>query len=98
MQAISDHFDVAKSSVYNILNDFMNVIIINVDKFIRWPSKGECLVIEESFKSKAEFPGSKKKDHFMKLKRTLHTHVLSPSYKCITWQILHSADHFNLQF
>jgi len=53
MQAISDHFDVAKSSVYNILNDFMNVIIINVDKFIRWSSKGECLVIEESFKSKA---------------------------------------------
>lgn len=45
MQAISDHFDVVKTSVYNILNDFMNVIILNFETFIHWSSIQECLVI-----------------------------------------------------
>lgn len=58
MQAISDHFDVVKSSVYNILKDFMNVIILNFETFIHWPSRQECLMIEERFKLKAKIPGT----------------------------------------
>ncbi|KAL5246059.1 hypothetical protein ACI65C_013467 [Semiaphis heraclei] len=57
MQAISDHFNVVKSSVYNILNDFMNIIISNFKTFIHWPSRQECLVIEERFKLKGGIPG-----------------------------------------
>jgi len=56
MQAIN-HFDVVKSSVYNILNDFMNVIILNFEAFIHWPSRQECLIVEEKFKLKGGISG-----------------------------------------
>jgi len=57
MQAISDHFDVAKSSVYNILNDLMNIIILHFEAFIHWPCRQECLVNEEKFKLKGGILG-----------------------------------------
>lgn len=58
LRKIGDQFNSADSSVLKAVDQFCQVLANIKEKYIKWPTEDECVVIASQFESLAKFPGN----------------------------------------